>query len=230
MEMFGPVQWMALSWGWSPTLLPCCRAPSPALITMLYVFSVWYSPCWLSLCATCSQYAREMNVRLMRVCQTRNTNGHAAYPFVSACVLFRLSDKILDLLANHWCVLRFVMRSLSLTWKMPFAAFPSPHHPITLIFAPWRKKKFGTIHFISCALIFTHLHLPYNACLLLPTSSHHFNFSTGLYFSHLGGKKNPHKHHLALTHSSSGSKRLMHRSKFGAVPTMVLWNQHRLNW
>ena len=194
---------------------------------MLYGFSVWYSPCWLSLCATCSQYAREMNVRLMRVCQTRNTNEHAAYPFVSACVLFRLSvislwtiDASCDLLCAH---LHLPVRCLLL---------PFPPHiiPLLLIFAPWRKKKFGTIHFISCALIFTHLHLPYNACLLLPTSSHHFNFSTGLYFSHLGGKKNPHKHHLALTHSSSGSKRLMHRSKFGAVPTMVLWNQHRLNW
>jgi len=138
MEMFGPVQWMALSWGWSPTLLPCCRAPSPALITMLYGFSVWYSPCWLSLCATCSQYAREMNARLMSVCQTRNTNGHAAYPFVSACVLFRLSvislwtiDASCDLLCAH---LHLPVRCLLL---------PFPPHiiPLLLIFAPWRKKK-----------------------------------------------------------------------------------------
>ena len=138
MEMFGPVQWMALSWGWSPTLLPCCRAPSPALITMLYGFSVWYSPCWLSLCATCSQYTREMNARLMSVCQTRNTNGHAAYPFVSACVLFRLSvislwtiDASCDLLCAH---LHLPVRCLLL---------PFPPHiiPLLLIFAPWREKK-----------------------------------------------------------------------------------------
>ena len=137
MEMFGPVQWMALSWGWSPTLLPCCRAPSPALITMLYVFSVWYSPCWLSLCATCSQYAREMNVRLMRV-SNQKYKRTCGLPF---CVRLRFVPTVSDLLVNHWCILRFVMRSPSLTCKMPFAAFPSPHHPITFNFCTLEGKK-----------------------------------------------------------------------------------------
>jgi len=184
-----------------PLSSPAAERLPTALITMLHVVSVWYSPCWLSLCAAWSQYAREMNVRLMLVCQTRNTNGHAAYPvcvglrFVRTAVrqnqlislwtidascdllcahlhlhvrcllqpfpphiipllyFLHLGGKInlsIDLLANHWCVLRFVMHSLSLTCKMPFAAFPSPHHPTTLFFAPWRKNKFGTkIEFLA---------------------------------------------------------------------------------
>jgi hypothetical protein len=40
LEMFGPVQWMELSRGWSPTLLPCCRAPSPALIATCFHYHV----------------------------------------------------------------------------------------------------------------------------------------------------------------------------------------------
>jgi len=52
---------------------------------------------------------------------------------------------------NPWSPCEPLMRlaicyALTFTYqgKMPFAAFPSPHHPITLFFAPWRKNKFGT--------------------------------------------------------------------------------------
>ena len=81
------------------------------------------------------------------------------------CVRLRFVPTVSDLLVNHWCILRFVMRSPWLTCKMPFAAFPSPHHHISLIFAPWRKNKF--VHWSPCeplmrlaicyALTFTYL-------------------------------------------------------------------------
>jgi hypothetical protein len=69
---------------------------------LLFVFAVLYSPCRLALCDTCFKI-HESNecVRLMCVSNQKNTNGHVVWPlsqsgtyrFVSAWVLFQLSDK-----------------------------------------------------------------------------------------------------------------------------------------